>query len=83
MQVLSDVIAAGDAAQAGSYPHALLGDLCCLVGAALYAMSNVMQEFLVKAHDPVSETHTYPSCELLTGWLDMGRAYLPTGLPTH
>lgn len=34
-----------------TYPHALLGDMLCLVGAALYAASNVMQEALVKAHD--------------------------------
>lgn len=34
-----------------TYPHALLGDVFCLIGAALYAASNVMQEALVKAHD--------------------------------
>ena len=32
----------------GSNP--LLGDLFCLVGSLLYAMSNVAQEFLVKNH---------------------------------
>lgn len=34
-----------------TYPHAILGDVFCLIGAALYAASNVMQEALVKAHD--------------------------------
>lgn len=33
---------------AGSNP--LLGDLLCLAGALLYAISNVAQEFLVKNH---------------------------------
>lgn len=34
-----------------TYPHAMLGDAFCLIGAALYAASNVMQEALVKAYD--------------------------------
>lgn len=34
-----------------TYPHAMLGDALCLIGAALYAASNVMQEALVKAYD--------------------------------
>ncbi|EWM24522.1 solute carrier family 35 member f1 [Nannochloropsis gaditana] len=35
-----------------SFPPALLGDLLCLLGATLYAVSNVVQEAIVKTHDP-------------------------------
>ena len=31
-------------------PNPLLGDLFCLLGSVLYAVSNVAQEFLVKNH---------------------------------
>lgn len=36
-----------------TYPQALKGDVLCIVGAALYAGSNVMQEDFVKNHDRV------------------------------
>lgn len=35
------------------YPHALKGDVLCILGAAAYAGSNVMQENFVKNHDRV------------------------------
>lgn len=47
------MIAVRRTGQQVEYPNALLGDMCCLLGASLYAASNVMQEALVKAHDPV------------------------------
>lgn len=55
LTVLSDhIVPAKGSAQnedRDTYPHAMLGDVFCLIGAALYAASNVMQEALVKAHD--------------------------------
>lgn len=50
LTVLSDL--EGEEAEA-HYPHALKGDLLCILGAALYAGSNVMQEDFVKNHDRV------------------------------
>ncbi|CAM9827738.1 unnamed protein product [Sphacelaria rigidula] len=35
------------------HPHAVKGDLICILGAALYGASNVMQENFVKNHDRV------------------------------
>lgn len=35
------------------HPHAIKGDLICILGAALYGASNVMQENFVKNHDRV------------------------------
>lgn len=40
-----------------AYPQALKGDVLCVLGAALYAGSNVMQEDFVKNHDRVSILH--------------------------
>lgn len=39
------------------YPQALRGDILCILGAALYAGSNVMQEDFVKNHNRVSESY--------------------------
>ena len=36
-----------------SHPHAITGDVLCIIGAALYAGANVMQENFVKNHDRV------------------------------
>ncbi|KAM3572172.1 hypothetical protein VYU27_005799 [Nannochloropsis oceanica] len=36
---------------AATFPHALEGDLLTLLGAALYACSNVLQELVLKTHD--------------------------------
>lgn len=38
------------------YPQAWKGDLLCVMGATLYAGSNVMQEDFVKNHDRVRES---------------------------
>ena len=38
-----------------SFPHALKGDLLTLIGAALYACSNVLQELVLKTHNDPSE----------------------------
>jgi solute carrier family 35 protein F1/2 len=35
------------------YPHAVWGDILCLIGASLYAASNVLQEYIVKTHSRV------------------------------
>jgi len=44
---------AGCSSGASSYPNALRGDVCVLVAACLYAVSNVAQEKLVKHYDRV------------------------------
>ena len=57
--VLSDYMLAGEDGEGDTrthtdtHPQAVKGDLLCLLGAGLYASSNVMQEAVVKAHDPV------------------------------
>lgn len=53
-QVLSDRMASlrkGGEEPDSAYPHAIRGDVTCLMGAALYATSNVCQELLVKTND--------------------------------
>ena len=56
--VISDVIASNgnssgtdDGDASGDAGSSLSGDVCCLLGAALYAVSNVAQEVLVKTQD--------------------------------
>lgn len=41
------VLADGAGSQSSGYPHALLGDVLVLLGASLYAVGNVAQEFLL------------------------------------
>ena len=54
--VLSDVLNSKEAASNHNWNYdALLGDILCLCGAAIYGCSNVAQEFLVKKNDRVSE----------------------------
>ncbi|CAN0393174.1 unnamed protein product, partial [Laminaria digitata] len=43
-----------------AYPQAVKGDVLCILGAALYAGSNVMQEDFVKNHDRVSSNEGEP-----------------------
>lgn len=50
LTIVSDL--EGDEEEA-AYPQALKGDVLCIIGAALYAGSNVMQEDFVKNHDRV------------------------------
>lgn len=56
LTIISDL--EGDDAEA-AYPQALKGDVLCILGAALYAGSNVMQEDFVKNHDRVRIACTY------------------------
>ena len=51
--ILSLVLADVQGSRSGHGSNPLLGDLLCLAGALLYAVSNVAQEFLVKNHGVV------------------------------
>lgn len=51
--ILSLVLADVQGSRTGRGPNPLLGDLLCLAGSLLYAISNVAQEFLVKNHSVV------------------------------
>lgn len=51
------------------YPQALRGDILCMLGAALYAGSNVMQEDFVKNHNRVRVTLALSSIERATSFL--------------
>lgn len=51
--ILSLVLADFKGSRAGRGTNPLVGDLLCLAGSLLYAISNVAQEFLVKKHSVV------------------------------
>lgn len=51
LTIVSDL--QGDEADSG-HPHAVKGDVLCILGATLYAGSNVMQEDFVKNYNRVS-----------------------------
>ncbi|CAN0303304.1 unnamed protein product, partial [Ectocarpus fasciculatus] len=51
LTIVSDL--QGDEADSG-HPHAFKGDVLCILGATLYAGSNVMQEDFVKNYNRVS-----------------------------
>lgn len=55
LTVVSDLRGEGDADTVANYPLALRGDVLCILGAALYAGANVMQENFVKNYDRVSK----------------------------
>lgn len=50
--VASDALNASNGSDA-AVPHAVYGDLLCMLGSFFYAVSNVGQEAIVKQHDRV------------------------------
>lgn len=65
--VVSDL----DNRQGQTAPDPLLGDLLCLLGAVLYAVSNVSQEYLVKQHDRVEFLAMIGACGTLVAGVQM------------
>ena len=71
----SDLVAAredsGGEEKPGSYSNAIWGDILCLLGAFLYATSNVLQESVVKAMDRVEYLGMLGLFGTIFAWLQM------------
>lgn len=62
------VLADGAGSQHSAYPDALLGDVLVLVGASLYAVGNVAQEYLL-SEQCVCTAERVPKTNALVLWL--------------